>query len=225
MKNIKACVFNAYGTLLDSYLPFDEYGEQLGENALVIYKLWRQKRLQYSSQLSLMNRYTSYEKIQKYALDFACETYGMHDEKIKANILASHSDLNCYADVKEMLEKLKKNDIKLAVLSNGAPRGLNKALKSAQIDGYLDRVFTTGEIKAYKPSPAVYEYVREELALPSNKICFVSTNSWDIAGAVSYGYYSVWINRNKRVAEQLPYKADLELKSLSALQSSLSLTK
>ena len=65
MKKIKACVFNAYGALLDTYLPFEEYKDQLGENALVIYKLWRAKRLQYSSQLCLMNRYTNYENIRK----------------------------------------------------------------------------------------------------------------------------------------------------------------
>ena len=83
MKQIKACVFNVYGTLLDTYLPFLKYRDQLGENALGIYKLWRAKRLQYSSQLSLMDRYTDYEKIRKYALDFSCDVHGMNDEKIK----------------------------------------------------------------------------------------------------------------------------------------------
>jgi len=93
MKKIKACVFNAYGALLDTYLPFEEYKDQLGENALVIYKLWRAKRLQYSSQLCLMNRYTNYEKIRKYALDFACDVYGVNDETVKKFILESHSQL------------------------------------------------------------------------------------------------------------------------------------
>ena len=92
MNKIKAYVFNAYGAILDTYLPFEEYKEELGEDALVIYKLWRSKRLQYSSQLSLMNQYTNYEKIRKYALDFACAVYGVEDEGIKKKILEAHSE-------------------------------------------------------------------------------------------------------------------------------------
>ncbi len=91
MKKNKAFVFNAYGAILDTYLPFEEYKDQLGKNALLIYKLWRSKRLQYSSQLSLMNRYTSYDLISKYALEFACDVYGMNDVGIKENILEAHS--------------------------------------------------------------------------------------------------------------------------------------
>ncbi len=217
MKKNKAFVFNAFGAILDTYLPFQEYKDQLGENALMIYKLWRSKRLQYSSQLSLMNRYTSYDVITKNALDFACEVYGINDEAIKRNILEAHSKLNCYSDVKEVLKSLKDAGKITSVLSNGSPQKLNTALKNAEIDGLLDSIYSTELIKAYKPSPAVYEYVEEQLALPRSKICFISSNSWDIAGAASYGLNSVWINRYKRTPEHLPYKADVEISDLSEL--------
>ncbi len=221
MKKIKACVFNAYGALLDTYLPFEEYRDELGENALVIYKLWRAKRLQYSSQLSVMNRYTNYEKIRIYALDFACDVYGVNDEKIKKKILEAHSKLDCYPDVKETLKSIKENGLKTAVLSNGSPKALSAALKYASIENLLDGIYSTEQIGAYKPSPAVYEFVEEQLALPRSKICFISSNSWDIAGAASYGFYSVWINRYDRTPEHLPYKADLEIKTLSEVNSVL----
>ncbi len=221
MKKIKACVFNAYGALLDTYLPFEEYRDELGENALVIYKLWRAKRLQYSSQLSVMNRYTNYEKIRKYALDFACDVYGVNDEKLKKYILEAHSKLDCYPDVKETLKSIKENGLKTAVLSNGSPKALSAALKHASIENLLDGIYSTEQIGAYKPSPAVYEFVEEQLALSRSKICFISSNSWDIAGAASYGFYSVWINRYDRTPEHLPYKADLEIKTLSEVNSVL----
>ncbi len=219
MKKIKACVFNAYGALLDTYLPFEEYRNQLGKNALVIYKLWRAKRLQYSSQLSLMNRHTSYETIRKYALDFACDVYGVNDEAVKKNILETHSKLDCYPDVREVLITLKGNGIQTAILSNGSPQKLSATVKHAAIDKLLDRIYSTEQVGAYKPSPAVYEFVEEQLALPRNRICFISSNSWDIAGATSYGLYSVWINRYNRTPEHLPYKADFEIKNLSELKS------
>jgi 2-haloacid dehalogenase len=219
MKKNKAFVFNAYGAILDTYLPFEEYKDQLGENALVIYKLWRSKRLQYSSQLSLMNRFTNYDLIRKYALEFACEVYGMKDEDLKKKILDAHSKLDCYPDVKEVLKTLKDAGKITAVLSNDAPKVLNTALKNAGVDNLLDGVYSTDQIKTYKPSPAVYEFVEEQLGLQRNKICFVSSNSWDIAGAASYGFNSVWINCYKRTPEHLPYQADKEISKLSELTS------
>ena len=222
MKKIKACVFNAYGTLLDTYLPFEEYKDQLGENALVIFKLWRSKRLQYSSQLSLMDRHTNYEKIRKYALDFACDVYGVTDEAIKEKILMSHSKLGSFSDANGALEKLKDKKIETADLSNGAPRSLVTALKHAKINDLLHRVISTEQVHAYKPSPIVYEFLEQQLGYPANKIVFVSSNSWDIAGAVSYGFYSIWLNRNDRTPERLPYVADCEIKSLDELDAVLS---
>lgn len=217
MKKNKAFVFNAYGAILDTYLPFEEYKDQLGENALVIYKLWRSKRLQYSSQLSLMNRFTNYDLIRKYALEFACEVYGMKDEDVKMKILEAHSKLDCYPDVKEVLKTLKDAGKITAVLSNDTPQVLSAALKNAGVDNLLDGIYSTEQIKTYKPSPAVYEFVEEQLGLPRNKICFVSSNSWDIAGAASYGFNSVWINRYKRTPEHLPYQADKEIRKLFEL--------
>ncbi len=219
MEKNKAFVFNAYGAVLDTYLPFEEYKDQLGEHALVIYKLWRSKRLQYSSQLSLMNRYTSYDLISKYALEFACDVYGVKDAAIKKNILEAHSKLDCYPDVKDVLQALKDAGKTTAVLSNGSPQKLSSALKNAGLDNLLDGIYSTEQIKTYKPSPVVYELVEGKLALPRNKICFVSSNSWDIAGAASYGFNSVWINRYKRTPEHLPYQADKEISKLSELTS------
>jgi 2-haloacid dehalogenase len=217
MKKNKAFVFNAYGAILDTYLPFEEYKDQLGEHALVIYKLWRSKRLQYSSQLSLMNRYTSYDTITKYALEFACDVYGMKDANVKSNILKAHSKLDCYPDVLDCLKSLKGAGKITSVLSNGSPQRLNNALKNAGLDDYLDGAYSTEQIKTYKPSPAVYEFVEEQLAMPRHKICFISSNSWDIAGAASYGFNSVWINRYNRTPEHLPYQADEEISKLSEL--------
>ena len=220
MKQNKAFVFNAYGALLDTYIPFNDLQEQLGENALVIYKLWRAKRLQYSSQLNLMNQHTNYEKIRRYALDFACDVYGVNDESIKANLLEAQSKLDCYPDVKQSLEALKANNKLTAVLSNGTPQKLSSAVKHAGIDHLLDGIYSTDQIGSYKPSPAVYEFLEEQLALPRKQICFISSNSWDIAGAVSYGFNSVWINRYGRKPERLPFKADVEIDSLEKLMIS-----
>ncbi|MDH3609866.1 MAG: haloacid dehalogenase type II [Gammaproteobacteria bacterium] len=218
MKNNKAYIFNAYGTILDPYLPFLEHSEQLGENAQVIYKLWLTKRLQYSSQLSLMNQYTNYETIRKNALDFACDVYGVDDEKLKSALL-THSKLDCYPDTKDVLESLKNKGRVTGVLSNGAPQKIGSTLKEAGVDHLIDVTFSTDIIRAVKPSPAVYEFVSEQIAIPRSNICFVSSNSWDIAGASACGFYTVWVNRYDHIPERLPYKANLVIKSLSELST------
>ena len=222
MKKIKACIFNAYGTLLDTNLPFDQFKDPLGDNAMNIFKLWRQKRLQYSSQLSLMNRHISYDKIRKYALDFACDVYNITDTDLKEQILNSHSQLNSFPDASAALAKLKDKRIVTAVLSNGTPHSLSREMKSANLDSSVGRIFSTEQVHAFKPSPVVYEYVEQQLGFPASKIAFVSSNSWDIVGAVSYGFYSVWLNRHNRTSEKLPYEADCEIKTLDELDPVLS---
>ena len=166
-----------------------------------------------------MNRYTKYDLITKYALEFACHVYGVTDERIMKNILEAHSKLDCYPDVKDVLKALKDAGKTTSVLSNGSPQKLSSALKNAGLNNLLDGIYSTEQIKNYKPSPAVYEYVEEQLALPRNKICFISSNSWDIAGAASYEFNSVWINRYKRTPEHLPYQAGKEISELSELTS------
>ncbi len=221
MKRIKACIFNAYGALLDTNHPFDQFKEALGGNAMNIFKLWRQKRLQYSSQLSLMNRHISYDQIRKYALDFACDAYDVNDESLKQEILNSHATLEAFPDAHDALEKLKKKSIVTAVLSNGTPRSLATEMKSAKLNNSVGRIFSTEQVHAFKPAPVVYEYVEQQLGFPPSKIAFVSSNSWDIVGAVSYGFYSIWLNRHNRTSEKLPYEADCEIKSLDDLDSLL----
>ena len=149
------------------------------------------------------------------------KVYANLSANIKKEILEAHSHLATYPDVKDVLKTLKDNGIVTAVLSNGSPQKLMTALKHAEVEDLFNGVYSTEQIKAYKPSPAVYEYVEEQLALPRSKIGFVSSNSWDIAGAASYGFYSVWINRFERKPERLPYTADIEIKSMADLPSEI----
>jgi len=115
--------------VFDNKSSFDQFKEPLGENAMNIFKLWRQKRLQYASQLSLMNRHISYDKIRKYALDFACDVYNIDDKSLKEEILNSHSELEAYPDAPNTLAALKSKSILTAVLSNGSPSSLSKEMK------------------------------------------------------------------------------------------------
>lgn len=143
------------------------------------------------------------------------------DETLKDKVLNSHSTLASFPDAKNILAHLKDKKIVTAVLSNGSPRTLSAEMKSAKLSGSVGRVFSTEQVHAFKPAPVVYEYVEQQLGFPASKIAFVSSNSWDIVGAVSYGFYSIWLNRHNRTSEKLPFEANHEIKQLSELDSIL----
>ena len=45
---IKACVFDAYGTLFDVHSAVGRYREQLGDKADAVSPTWRTKQLEYT---------------------------------------------------------------------------------------------------------------------------------------------------------------------------------
>jgi 2-haloacid dehalogenase len=96
----------------------------------------------------------------------------------------------------------------LAVLSNGEPKMLQAAAKSAGIADLLDAVISVDEVKVFKPSPRVYELASTHLKTPTANIGFVSSNNWDVNGAGSAGLMTFWIQRAAaEPAEELGYPA------------------
>ena len=100
------------------------------------------------------------------------------------------------------------------VLSNGTYNMLKKTIINSNLDQYFDSIFSVDTIRVFKPNPKVYEYAANKLERRPKEIVFFSSNSWDIAGASSFGFQSVWVNRFKQKSERLPGKAVLEIKNL-----------
>jgi 2-haloacid dehalogenase len=71
--------------------------------------------------------------------------------------------LAAFPDVKPDLEALKRQGIRLATLSNGEPKMLQTAAKSAGIHDLLDEIISVEEVKIFKPSPRVYNLAPERL--------------------------------------------------------------
>ena len=55
--NIKACVFDAYGTLFDVHSAVGKYYERLGDVADQVSIIWRTKQLEYTRLRSLMKKH------------------------------------------------------------------------------------------------------------------------------------------------------------------------
>lgn len=126
--------------------------------------------------------------------------------------------LSVFPDVKESLTKLK-TKYKLAVLSNGSPRMLREAFQYNGLDGLIDPAneISVDEVRVFKPHPTVYSLAEKKLRVSKSDILFVSGNSWDVIGAKSYGFRSVWINRSGEPEHNLGTSADWEFSDLNQL--------
>lgn len=217
LSNIKACVFDAYGTLFDIHAPVGRVAASLGENARPISDLWRQKQLQYTWLHSLMGQHADFHSITRDALDYAFAAHDVENETLKARLMDLYMTLDAYEDAAAALDNICQKGLATAILSNGTPAMLAAACDSAGLASQLDELISIEDIAIYKPSPAVYQLAPDRLRVKPQEICFVSANAWDVSGAASFGFQCVWINRFDMEAERLPGTPKAEIASLAEL--------
>ena len=219
MNSLKAFAFDAYGTLFD-VLSVTALCERLfpGRGAALA-QLWRLKQLQYSMLRSLMGRHRDFWRLTEDGLVYACKSLGLAlTADARAALLEAYLVLAAFPDVKPGLEALKRQGLRLAVLSNGEPRMLEAAARSAGILPLLDHVVSVEEVKIFKPSPRVYNLATERLGVRSRELGFVSSNSWDVAGAASAGLTTLWIQRSAaEPPEELGFGAERVVHTITDL--------
>jgi len=216
-QQIRACVFDAYGTLFDVHSAVGKHRSRLGKHADSISQLWRSKQLEYTWLRSLMGQYRDFWQVTQDALDFVFATYGLTNSALRQDLMQAYLQLDCYPEVPETLLQLKQRGYRTAILSNGSPMMLAAAISHAGIAHLIDVTLSVETVGIYKPSPRVYHLAMDQLAVNAREISFQSTNAWDAVGAVSAGLRVVWINRFKQQWERLDAVPDAELQSLSAL--------
>lgn len=212
---IKACLFDAYGTLFDVTSAARSLADELGPDWHSLAETWRAKQLNYSWLRSLMGAHVDFWQITGDALDFALEEVGLHNAGLRQRLLDLYSNLACYPEVPAMLQQLKTAGFVTGILSNGSPAMLDSACRSAGIDGLIDHLISVEDVGIYKPDPRIYRLAMERLVLPAQAIAFHSSNGWDIHAGKRAGFYAVWINRTGQPAERLPDPPDVVLRSLS----------
>lgn len=212
---IKACLFDAYGTLFDVAAAARSLADELGAHWQPLAETWRAKQLNYSWLRSLMGAHVDFWQITADALDFALEERGLRDASLKPRLLELYLNLACYPEVPAMLRQLKEAGLVTGILSNGAPAMLDAACRSAGIDTLIDHLISVEDVGIYKPDPRVYRLATEKLSLPAGAIAFHSSNGWDIHAGKRAGFYAIWINRNGQPAERLPNPPDVTLRSLT----------
>jgi len=211
----RAFVFDAYGTLFDIHSSVLRNGENIPGNCEALSRLWRQKQLEFTWLRSLMERYEDFWDVTEAALRSAVRQLRIEVNDVQLNdLMEAYRYPPAFPDVRPTLEALK--GAPLAILSNGSPEMLESAVRHNGL-AYFDEIISVDSLKTYKPSPRVYALGAEILNLAPGEVLFVSSNSWDVAGAKSFGCKVCWCNRSAAEMEDLGYAPDLVVSHLEQL--------
>ena len=214
---IKACVFDAFGTVFNLDLPIEKINRICGLKSEHILQSWRQKQLEYTWLRGLMKNYIPFDQITELALSYAMKVYDISDPKLKEVLLPIYNAPSVFDDVVINFKGLKAMDLKLAILSNGTPSMLKKGVEFAELNTVLDAVLSVDSVKQFKPHPAVYQFAVDQLKLQKYEILFISSNQWDIAGAKSFGFKTAWLNRKNIPYESMGFSSETQITSMDQL--------
>ncbi|HIJ63034.1 MAG TPA: haloacid dehalogenase type II [Rhodospirillaceae bacterium] len=221
LSGLSVAVFDAYGTLFDLGRLLDCVRPTLGEDATRLGELWRRKQLEYSWLRSLMGRHADFWHVTGESLDFAMKSLGIRDPSLRSRLMEAYLTPTAFPEALAALTKIRDSGLRMAILSNGSPSMLISAAKSAKLDTLLDALLSVESVGIFKPHPSVYRLVEQRFACRPEQVAFMSSNSWDVAGAAAFGFRTVWINRQGQPLEALPASPLRELPDLSPLPALL----
>ena len=216
MENIKAIVFDAYGTLFDVNSAAEKCKGKIGDKWEGFANFWRTTQLEYTWLRSLMKRHKDFWQVTEDSLDKSMKTFSI-DSSMKNELLDLYKKLSPYSEVKGVLSSLKEKKYKLAILSNGTPTLLNELVKSNNLENIFDDLFSIEEVGIYKPDSKVYDMPIKKYQIKVDEIAFLSANTWDVSGGGNYGYNAIWVNRNKNIFDNLDYKPKNEVSDLTQI--------
>ena len=216
MKNIKAIIFDAYGTLFDVNSAAEKCKDKIGDKWEGFANFWRTTQLEYTWLRSLMKRHEDFWKVTEDSLDKSMNLFKI-DKSMKNELLNLYKVLNTFPEVRDVLNKLKEKNYKLAILSNGTPKLLNELVSSNNLNNIFDDIFSIEEVGIYKPDAKVYDMPVKKYKIQKEEIVFLSANTWDVSGGGNYGYSSIWVNRNNSIFDNLDYIPKKEVKNLNQL--------
>jgi len=218
MKNLKAIIFDAYGTLFDVNSAAEKCKGKIGDKWENFANYWRTTQLEYTWLRSLMNKHKDFWKITEDSLDKSMKKFQI-DQNMRSELLDLYKILSPYPETKNTLEQLKNKNFKIAILSNGTPSLLNGLIEKNNMKIFFDDIFSIEEVGIFKPSSKVYEIPIKKYKIDKHEVAFLSSNTWDVCGGGNFGYNSIWVNRNKNIFDKLDYKPKHVIGDLEELLS------
>ena len=216
MENVKAIIFDAYGTLFDVNSAAEKCKDKIGDKWEGFANFWRTTQLEYTWLRSLMDRHKDFWQITEDSLDKSIKVFNI-DPSMRNELLNLYKILSPYKEVPETLKTLKEKKFKLAILSNGTPSLLDELVKSNHLDNLFDDIFSIEQVGVYKPNSRVYDMPIKKYNINKSEVAFLSANTWDVSGGGNYGYQSIWVNRNNYIFDNLDFRPKYQITDLKKL--------
>ena len=215
MKNIKAIIFDAYGTLFDVNSAAEKCKDKIGSKWENFSNYWRTTQLEYTWLRSLMKRHKDFWKITEDSLDKSMKVFNINPN-MKSELLDLYKILSPYPEVKETLKLLKDKNYKLSILSNGTHSLLNELVFRNNLKVF-DDIFSVEEVGIFKPDSKVYDIPVKKYKIEKREVAFLSANTWDVSGGGNYGFNAIWVNRNNIIFDNLDYSPENQINNLKHL--------
>ncbi len=227
--------FDVYGTLIDTQGVSAALHPMIGADAAKFLSLWREKQLEYTYRRSLMDCYENFATCTRDALIYTVKF--MNCDLTPAQIqhlLAAYATLPAFQDVESSLILIRARGHKMVAFSNGGGAQVEALLHHAGIGEYFHGIVSVDEIGIFKPSPKTYQhflaatrdnYADNDASKEAHKeqAWLISSNSFDIIGALACGMKAAWIQRCKTVVFDPweGYSPTLTLNSIAQLPEAL----
>lgn len=224
MASVKACAFDMFGTLFNVHSVVQMCRDAFGEEGDRFSHYWRDTQLQYSWLRGLMNRYVPFWEVTCDSLDSTLEAFGRGgDDALRQRLLDSYKEIKPYPEVGDALDALAETGIKRVILTNGSRDMMQSALTAAGFSDKFNDLLTVDDVATFKPNPMVYQMAQAKLGLEKHEIMLVSSHPWDLAGAGSYGFQGIWVDRpgvgNRPI--RVGYGPDYKVSDLNGLVDAL----
>src|SRR5215469_11925832 len=94
LSGIRACVFDAYGTLFDVNSATSPCLSELGEEAEPLNRIWREKQLQYMWLRAAQGKHADFWQVTGDALDFSLDVLGIANSGLRRRLMEAYLTLH-----------------------------------------------------------------------------------------------------------------------------------
>jgi 2-haloacid dehalogenase len=189
--------FDVYGTLIDTHGIIAVLEKFAGDKAAAFSRVWRDKQLEYSFRRGLMQNYENFAVCTGNAFDYTAALMNVRfGQSDKDEVIAAYRTLPAFEDVAEGLERARQAGYRMFAFSNGSADAVETLLRNAGIREYFIGVVSTDEMKSFKPNPGVYSHFLRRSGALGTDAWLVSSNPFDVIGAVSAGMRAAWVRRS-----------------------------
>jgi 2-haloacid dehalogenase len=178
-----------------------------------VQNLWRTRQLEYTWLRTLMGKWVDFDEVTEDALDFALSSFGIENSEVRKKLLNIYNEPMVFEDVIPFFEKNRNR--RLMIASNGTRKLLTYSVERTGLSHSIEHIFSADDVKVYKVSPRYYQQIIDYESTAKDDIIFFSSNAWDISGASSFGFRTVWVNRVGGVFENMGEYPDHEIRTLN----------